>query len=164
MPTELQPADAIVVHGGNLSRTRYGIDLYQRGLAPELWHTGFTQDMARNAMLSEMIAGGGIPPAAFSSLASTSTWTDAAQIAQAARARGAHRLLVITDWWHSRRAICADRQQLRGVPVAIFFAPAPSPAGPDRWWQDAWTCRHVVVELVKLGYYALRYGLRPWDC
>src|SRR5689334_15239569 len=44
---EIGNLDAIIVHGGNATRTNYGIDLYRRGLAPEFWHTGYARGQVR---------------------------------------------------------------------------------------------------------------------
>jgi uncharacterized SAM-binding protein YcdF (DUF218 family) len=153
--------DAIIVHGGNPARTLYGVELYQQGLAPELWHTGYASGEAR---VTAMIVDRTVPRQAFRYLATTSTWSDGTQIAAAIRNRKLHSVLIVTDWWHSRRALCATRQQLQGYDVAIAFAPSPAPAGPADWWRDSETRGLVLSELVKFGYYALAYGMAPWGC
>jgi len=159
---DLRRADVIVVHGGNVARRGYGIELYRRGLAPELWLTGYASGQAYTTKL--MVKEGGIPQRAFRFLVTTSTWSDGKQIAAAIRARKLHSVLIVTDWWHSRRALCSTKQQLQGYDVEIIFEPSPAPAGPDNWWENAEMRSHVVDELVKLGYYALRYGMAPWGC
>jgi uncharacterized SAM-binding protein YcdF (DUF218 family) len=158
---DLRPVDAIVIHGGNPARTLYGVELYQQGLAPELWHTGYASGEAR---VTAMIVGRGVPRQAFRYLTTTSTWSDGQQIAATIRDRKLHSVLIVTDWWHSRRALCATEQQLAGYDVAIAFAPSPAPAGPADWWQSAEIRGDVESELVKLGYYALAYGMTPWGC
>jgi len=103
--TEMHRTDAIVVHGGSVPRRRYGIELYRRGLAPELWLTGYASGQAYTTKL--MVEDAGIPQRAFRFLVTTSTWSDGQQIAAAIRARKLHSVLIVTDWWHSRRALCA---------------------------------------------------------
>jgi uncharacterized SAM-binding protein YcdF (DUF218 family) len=154
-------ADAIVVNGGTSARTLYGVELYRQGLAPELWHTGYASGEAR---VTAMIAERGVPSQSFRYLATTSTWSDGTQIAAAIRDRKLRNVLIVTDWWHSRRALCATQQQLEGYDVAIAFEPAPALAGPEDWWQDEEMRGNVVSELAKLGYYAVRYGMAPWGC
>jgi uncharacterized SAM-binding protein YcdF (DUF218 family) len=105
-----------------------------------------------------------VPPQAFRFLATTSTWSDGTQIAAAIRAYKLHSVIIVTDWWHSRRALCATEQQLQGYDVAISFEPSPSPANPANWWQNEDIRAHVEDELVKLGYYAVAYGMNPWGC
>lgn len=160
--TDLRQADAIVIHGGNPYRTDYGVALYRRGLAPELWHTSY----ANRYDLTELIVvnNDGVPQRAFHYLATTSTWSDGTEIAAAIRAQKLHSVIIVTDWWHSRRALCATEQQLGGYNVAIQFAPSASPAGPDTWWKNPDIRKDVLSELVKLGYYAARYGMNPWGC
>ena len=105
-----------------------------------------------------------VPAQSFRFLVTTSTWSDGAEIAAAIRERKLHSVIIVTDWWHSRRALCATEQQLQGYDVAISFAPSPSPVGPANWWQNAEIRDDVESELVKLGYYAVRYGMTPWGC
>src|SRR5687768_17142887 len=47
MPSEIHGAQAIIVNGGNPARTLYAAELYRRGLAPELWHTGYARGRTR---------------------------------------------------------------------------------------------------------------------
>jgi uncharacterized SAM-binding protein YcdF (DUF218 family) len=176
MPSTMQHADAIVVHGGTLMRTMYGVELYRQGLAPELWHTGYAKG---EKYATEIIEQGvpqyslpyllgsiapAVPPQSFRYLATTSTWSDGSQIAALIRARKLHSVIIVTDWWHSRRALCATKQQLQGYDVTIAFLPAPASIGPENWWQNEEIRGDVESELLKLGYYALRYGMNPWGC
>lgn len=158
----LSNADTIVIHGGNQSRSAYGITLFRQGLAPELWHTGYAKGEAR--VTSLVVRPGAVPLDSFHYLITTSTWSDGTAIAAAIRARKLHHVIVVTDWWHSRRALCSTEQQLQGYDVAISFEPSPSPAGPSDWWRNPEIRADVGSELVKMVYYALRYGWHPWSC
>lgn len=157
-----RPADAIVVYGGNLARTLYGIDLYKQGLGLELWHTGYAYGKAR--ITSAIVDHGGVPSQQFHFLPTTSTWSDGQQVTILIRSRKLHSVLIVTDWWHSRRVLCATKQQLQGYNVEIAFQLAPAMAGPEDWWLDGETRGHVVSELVKFAFYAVRYGMNPWGC
>jgi len=158
----MRRSDAIIVHGGNPDRTEYGVGLYRRGLAPELWLTGY--ERTRTHALDVVVKSDGVPDQAFHFLTSTSTWIDGQQIAATIRARKLHSVVIVTDWWHSRRALCATEQQLQGYNVTIAFEPSPAPAGPTDWWQNPEMRGDVVSELVKLAYYGVRYGMTPWGC
>lgn len=173
---KLQRAKAIIVNGGHPTRTLYGVELYRRNLAPKLWHTGYAkgevwvtalvkwsdpQPLFRYLLLPSTPT---IPHEAFHYLSTTSTWSDGTEIAATIRSQKLHRVIIVTDWWHSRRALCSTKQQLQGYAVEIEFAPAPAAIGPDNWWQDAEMRKHVLSEWGKLGYYALRYGMNPWGC
>jgi uncharacterized SAM-binding protein YcdF (DUF218 family) len=173
---ELRHADAIIVNGGTAMRTLYGIELYRQGQAPELWHTGYAKG---EKYMTAIVERGvpqfsfryllksiepAVPSQAFHYLPTTSTWSDGTEIAATIRARKLRSVIIVTDWWHSRRALCATKQQLQGYDVVITFAPSPALVGPESWWQNEEMRANVESELVKLGYYAVRYGMTPWGC
>jgi uncharacterized SAM-binding protein YcdF (DUF218 family) len=160
--TTPRPAEAIIVFGGTPARTAYGVALYQSDLAPELWHTGYSR--AEKHITTKVIERGHVPSAAFHYLPTTNTWSDGAQIAMALRERQLRSVLVVTDWWHSRRALCALHAQLADYEVTVTYAAAPSPFGPDDWWCDAKMRAAVLHELGGIVGYGLRYGMNPWGC
>ncbi len=164
-----QPVDAIVVLGSDSSRYAHGIELYRQGFAPELWITGdetmpvgaisFAQQMARE------IEKVGVPRTAIHVLATTSTWEDGREIAALAQARHIHRILVVTSWYHNRRALCVIRQHLGDSGVDVYYdPPLDSAYGPTQWWRSGDRRGVVFSELVKLGGYAVRYGLNLGRC
>jgi uncharacterized SAM-binding protein YcdF (DUF218 family) len=161
-PAHAQAADAIAVYGGAQDRTIYGADLYRRGFAPELWHTGYADD--RRAVVALLLKRG-LPPQAIQYLASDSTWEDARAVADLAQRRHLRRILVVTSWYHSRRAMCVVKHQLAGSGIEVSYdAPPGRAGGPDDWWNYASSRRYVLRELVKLPYYWLRYGVTFWNC
>lgn len=161
-PATLHPADAIVVHGGSRGRTLYGIQLYDQGLAPELWHTGYAYHQPE---ITTTVTQHGVSASAFHWLSTESTWDDGQQIVAFSRQRKVHSILVVTDWWHSHRALCSIRSHMNDHEFVVYFAPSPAGAsGPDTWWQSASSRRNVLSELLKFGYYAIRYGMNPWTC
>ncbi len=163
-------ADAIAVHAGNIERLKYGVTLYQQGLAPEVWYTGDETGSAKDPpahieQAKEIAAEGGIPADRFHLLATTSTWEDGREMARLAKERGIERLIIVTDWPHSRRAFCVDRHHFRGSNIALFYATPPDPPfGPDTWRQHPAGRRGVLRELGKIMLYWLYYGLNPWNC
>lgn len=161
-PTYVEQADAVVVHGGNDDRTHYGFTLYHGGFAPEYWHTSFPY---KKQFVVDTVVRHGIPLHALRVLDSHSTWDDGTQIAELSRLQDVQSILVVTDWWHSRRALCATQQQLGNSSVTIFYTALPDQAyGPDNWWRYTEGRSHVAQELIKFGYYWLRYGMNPWQC
>ena len=171
LPSQTEKADVIVVlAGGGPERMMKGIELYKQGLAPELWYTGdvpfdemssFTDgELARRFALDQ-----GVPASALRLLSTSSTWEDGQQIAAALRQVGASRLLLVTSWYHSRRAMCVLHWHLQGTQVVVFYnGPALHTAGPDNWWQNEEGLVSVVNEWFKFGLYWVKYGLKPWDC
>ena len=161
-PAQAQAADAIAVYGGAQERTIYGIDLYRRGFAPELWHTGYADD---RRFVVALLLKRRLPPQAIRYLPSDSTWEDTRVILDLAQRRHLRRILVVTSWYHSRRVMCVVKNQLAGSDIEVFYDAPPSPTGgPDDWWKDASSRRHVLRELVKLPYYWFRYGVHFWNC
>jgi uncharacterized SAM-binding protein YcdF (DUF218 family) len=168
-PSDQQRADAIVVlGGGHPTRVEQGIALYQRGLAPELWHTGDVPPpgakLSQADRAATMAVERGLPPDAIYLLATSSTWEDGQAIAALARERGAGRLLVVTDWTHSRRAICTIRQAA-DPSVEVSYAPPPlAEYGPGTWWlspSGIWALRR---ELPAIMFYWLQYDINPFGC
>jgi uncharacterized SAM-binding protein YcdF (DUF218 family) len=161
-PAHAQAADAIAVYGGAQDRTIYGSDLYRRGFAPELWHTGYADD--RRAVVALLVKQR-LPPQAIRYLASDSTWEDTRVVADLARRRHLRHILIVTSWYHSRRAMCVVNRQLAGSGIEVSYdAPPGQAGGPDDWWKYAPSRRHVLRELVKLPYYWLRYSVTFWNC
>jgi uncharacterized SAM-binding protein YcdF (DUF218 family) len=156
-------ADAIIVYGGNRERTDYGLELYQQGVAPEVWRTGyasFRNDITQQALHE------GVPAEDFLWLETNSTWEDGAKIAATIQQRNVESVLLVTDWWHSRRALCTTQIHLGNHDVEVYYTPSPTRMAdrPDNWWQQRRGWQHVMSELAKFGYYWPRYGMNPWEC
>ncbi|MFQ3661868.1 MAG: YdcF family protein [Chloroflexaceae bacterium] len=167
-PTRVAPVDAIVVLGGRYPyRDQHAIDLYHQGIGQEIWRTGPVElpagrlvQRARNLAQEQ-----GIPDEAYFVLESYSTWNDGEQIAALARERQTRSVLIVTDWAHSRRALCIISRHLAGSPVAVYYDhPHDLAIQPDNWWRDAYGREAVLSELGKMGLYALRYGTLPFGC
>jgi len=169
-PTELRHGDAIVVLGGRQTlRMEHAISLYFHGYAPELWHTGDVPPpgarLSQAGRARNLAVARGVPLTAITLLPTRSTWQDGEAIAALARERGARRLLLVTDWMHSRRAVCTLRDQLVGSGVSVSYAsPPPLIYTPESWWYSAdglWSMRR---ELPALVYYWVYYGVNPFRC
>jgi len=170
-PSRPGQADAIVVlSGGGPERSLHGIALYQQGLAPQIWITGdaplpqmplFTDgQFARDFAIQQ-----GVPAIAIRLLATTSTWEDAREIAAEAKRTGARSILVVTSWYHGRRALCVIRHHLAGSGIALYYSASTNPPyRPEDWWQNEEGLVAVINELIRFGFYWARYGLVPWSC
>jgi len=160
-------ADAIVVlDGGFPLRNQHAIDLYREGWAREIWRTGdlpggsVVLQKARRLALQQ-----GVPETAFVPVATDSTWADGREIARMAQERHAQRLLIVTEWPHSRRAMCVINRHLAGTGVVAFYdGPRHPPYTPVNWWRDPEGRRIVSGEMLKTIYYLLRFGVTPWAC
>ena len=127
MPNELGNAGAVVVlSGGGPERMIHGIALYQQGWAPELWYTGDRPLSALTSFSDGQIAryfalAQGVPDNAIRLLPTTSTWEDGQKIAGLVRKEHIHSIIVVTDWYHSRRALCVIQKKLTGTTVRVFL-------------------------------------------
>lgn len=168
-PPDPRRADALVVlGGGNPGRIEQAIALYQRGLARELWHTGDVPPpgakLSQADRAARLAVERGLPAEAIQLLATRSTWEDGLAIAELARASGVRRILVVTDWPHSRRAICTIRKAAGGAVEVSYAPPPPADYGPATWWfspSGLWDLRR---ELAAVLYYWTYYGVNPLGC
>ena len=170
-PATVAQADAIVVLGGAANeRLPVAIELFQDGFAPALWYTGAVEDSQAGDGTSAQLAAKhahemGIPAEAITLLATTSTWEDGQQIAATAQARGVRSILVVTSWYHGRRALCAIHHHIHDDAIRVYYQPVETREfGPDNWWLTAAGQRIVTTELYKDLFYWAYYGLVPWLC
>jgi len=159
-------ADAIVVLGGEWPlRMQRAIELYRRGLAPEIWLTGENHGVSLTASSVKLAREAGIPAGAIRVLTSANTWEDGQVAATLAKHEHLRSLLLVTSWYHSRRAICVMERQLGGTSVTLYYDSVPNPGyGADDWWQDPAGWVHVAREMLALAMYRLWYGTAVWNC
>lgn len=168
IPANVAHGDAIVVLGGDSQRLPVATALFHEGYAPELWYTGATeaeQAGSDSSVALQMASDMGVPVEAMTLLATTSTWEDGREIAAAVQARGARSILVVTSWYHGRRALCAINHHLQDDTVQVYYQPVATLGfGPDDWWLSEAGKRVVTSELYKILFYWGNYGLVPWLC
>ena len=162
-------ADAIVVlGGGGPERAVHGIQLYRQGVAPKLWFTGdralpeipsFTDgQLARDFAVRE-----GVPASDIGLLNTSSTWEDGQQIAAMVKQKGLRRIVIVTNWYHSRRALAVIRRHLAGKSVQVYYSPPPMSRGcPEKWWVWDELLVMVINEWIKIGLYTAKYKVAPW--
>lgn len=74
------------------------------------------------------------------------------------RALGVRRAIVVTSWFHSRRALHCFRHYARD----IEFISLPTREDlPKAHWPNRYERGWVMSEYLKLGYYWVRYGISP---
>jgi uncharacterized SAM-binding protein YcdF (DUF218 family) len=154
-PASLPPVDAIIVLSGAEGRLEEGLRLCQQSLARELWETGAAA--GAQPQLTERNGVG------YRTLPSSTTWEDGLQVRQMIEATGARRVIVVTSWYHGRRAMRTMNRQTRDLNVEVLFHPAATD-GYDRsnWWRHDTGRRVVKAELLKTIYYSFVYGVSPW--
>ena len=146
--TPLAPAEIIYQFGGDyLPRSRVTADLYARGLAPRVVLMRLTDDpllegIYRNEtdVTVRVLQRLGVPRSAidvYSVGDGVSSTTDEADILGRVLRQNRNRsVIVVTSWYHTRRARWALRRALGGTPVSIAMAGAPTRGYDVRsWWR-----------------------------
>ncbi|MEX1021280.1 MAG: YdcF family protein [Litorilinea sp.] len=161
--------DAIVVlggEGGRFPRTAHALALYHDGVAPVVVFSGGTLLSAgiacsSTALSVEAAHALGLPAAAIRVAGEAqSTFDEAVNVRILAQDAGWDSLVIVTDRFHTRRALQTFRAYF---PEIQLFADAPADPvyDADRWWDNERSLIFAVNEAIKLGFYWLRYGIAP---
>lgn len=166
---ELHKAEAIIVlAGGGPERLCHGIELYKRGLAPAIYYTGDQPLEARSDLMDAEQALGlaerrGVPRDKITLLPSTSTFEDGQAISKLVKDRKIKALILVTSWYHSRRALKVIRHCVAGQEVALCMSCSTNLTyTPDNWWQNEEGLVAINNEAIKTALYWKRYAITPW--
>lgn len=162
-------AEAIVVlAGGGAERLCHGIELFKRGLAPELWYTGdkpleAREDFMDSEMARRLAARRGVPAEKIFFLPSTSTFEDGKATAVLVKEKKLKSVLIVTSWYHTRRAAKVLRHWIPDTNTIVFMSSSTNlPFTPENWWRDEEGLVAVVNEMIKSVLYWRRYGIAPF--
>jgi uncharacterized SAM-binding protein YcdF (DUF218 family) len=149
-------ADVMVVLGGGFQeRAERATELFKQGEAPKIIVSG-TGDCDYNERLLE--SNGVTNTAIILECKSRTTLENAKFSIPLLRQLGAHRVIIVTSWYHSRRALACFRH----FAPDIKFYSRPSYVG---YVEDDWARRYVngfvKSEYVKLPGYWVCYGVCP---
>ncbi len=148
--------DVLVVLGGEGGRADHAAALYLQGVAPLVAVTGYG-DCQFNVQTLERK---GVPPRAIlTEPAALTTMQNAEFSVPLLRAHNAHRVILVTSWYHSRRALAcfehvAPDLQFFSRPSYLDYEPKPA----NRMGYD-W---HVNYEYVKLVAYIFTHHVWPF--
>jgi uncharacterized SAM-binding protein YcdF (DUF218 family) len=165
---EPAPADAIAVFGGGLEyRPFAAADYYRRGLAPKILVSNIGATPAERLGVlqshvranSEVLQKLGVPSTAIEPFGDhlSDTFAEATALHEWAVRNGAHRIIVPTDIFATRR-LRWTLQHVFGNDAAILVPAINTPDYlRDNWWKN----EHGVIgfqnEVVKYLYYRLKY-------
>ena len=149
-------ADCIVVLGGDVeTRALQAGQLYLARTAPKILVSGGGDcELGQNVLLAA-----GVPKEAVQTeCESKDTMQNAEFSVKLLKAQGASRAIIVTSWFHSRRALACFR---KAAPDIVFYS---CPIVSDRQkgpWHDKYERRRVLREYAKIGWYWVRYGVSP---
>jgi uncharacterized SAM-binding protein YcdF (DUF218 family) len=150
-------ADALVVLGGGSDeRPTRAAELFQSGAAPRIIVSG-AGDSEQN---KQVLVSKGVPASAIEIERKSRTTRQNAQFSiPLLRALGARRVIVVTTWYHSRRAFHAFQHYAPD----IHFYSRPSYYGfPRAQWPSKGISGYIRSEYMKLAGYWLCYGVCPF--
>jgi uncharacterized SAM-binding protein YcdF (DUF218 family) len=149
-------ADAIVVLGGGAGdRPEFAAALFKTQAAPEIMVSGAGDDVIDREILLKT----GVPPGAIRMESKSRTTSQNAQFTiQLLRQQNIHSVIIVTSWYHSRRALkCFEHY----APEMQFFS-RPTTNNEARAGWSARDYRRIYLEYPKLAGYWVRYGVCPF--
>jgi uncharacterized SAM-binding protein YcdF (DUF218 family) len=150
-------ADVIVVLGGGLGeRPERAVELFKEHAAPRIIVSGLGDcEINRRILLKA-----GVPASVIQLEGKSRTTRENAEFTiQLLRAENVHRVILVTSWYHSRRALaCFEHYapEIQFYPRPSYFAFARAE------WPHKKIEHRVYLEYCKLAGYWLFYGVRPF--
>jgi uncharacterized SAM-binding protein YcdF (DUF218 family) len=145
-------ADVVVVLGGGVARYPRGRDLVLAGYSDRL--IVFEPNAAeRYDALAQ------VPSVEFwDDVNPQNTWGEALAVRSWMQANGLHTALVVSDSPHLLRVAYSWSSHFRGTGLTYTPIAADPPWWSAwRWWAHPQSARFVEAEVLKLGYYVVRY-------
>jgi len=146
-------AEVIVVLGGeSVDRVKQARELFARGAAPKIIVSGSGDcKFIRDELLRS-----GVPATALElEPRSRSTKVNAELTAPLLKKAGVKRAILVTSWFHSRRAL----NSFHRFAPEIQFSSAPA------YHRETWPAKaiHVFQEYAKTLWYSVRHRILPWS-
>jgi len=145
----------VVLGGGTTERCGRAAELFRQRVAPKILASGEGDSLASQWALIKL----GVPaPVIALESESHNTFENARFSVNRLRQMGAHRVVIVTSWYHSRRALACFRQQ---APDLVFYS-RPAHDGCHRpGWDWKKYGKYVGAEYLKLAGYVVRHGVWP---
>jgi len=141
----------IVLGGEPEGRAGEAGNLFNRGAAPTIIVSGDgdTDLIRRNLMQA------GVPASAIElESRSRNTKENAEFTSQLLKRKGVRRAIIVTSWYHSRRALNSFRSFAPEIQFASVTARHNEPFAAE--------ITHVFLEYLKTGWYFFHYRISPW--
>ena len=150
-------ADVMVVLGGGPTvRPKRAAELYKAGESLKIIVCGSGDDLANQHMLES----NGVPAAVIRRESKSRTTFENAMFAiPLLREMGAKRVIIVTSWYHSRRALMTFEHCVPGI---TFYSRPSYYAYRRSEWRSTGVLGYIKMEYVKLMAYWLRHGIWPF--
>lgn len=148
-------ADAMVVLGGTPDRAVRAAELFKQGEAPKIVVSGFGDCVSNEKLLER---DGVTNTAIILEPKSRTTRENAEYSIPLLRQMGAHRVIIVTAWYHSRRGLMCFEHY---APDIQFYSRPSYFAYPKTEWHPKGISGYVKSEYVKLLGYWVCYGVCP---
>ena len=146
----------IVIGGGQHERALRAARLFQLHAAPRIIITGAGDDQINRRLL----LANGVPAQAIEVEGKSATTRENAEFTgKLLRAEDVHSAILVTSWYHARRA---QKTFAHFVP-GVWFYSRPAYYGFDRAdWKKDGINKRMRLEFLKLPGYWIRYGVNPF--
>ena len=151
-------ADMIVVLGGGVheQRAERAAELFRQRAAPRLLITGAGDDEINRLILLH----NGVPAGIIEVEGESTTTRENAEFTlKLLRAENVHRVILVTSWYHARRALKTFEHY---APDLKFYARPSYATFAREEWPQRGNGHRMRLEFLKLPGYWLRYGVNPF--
>jgi vancomycin permeability regulator SanA len=138
---EPEKSDAIVVLAGETKvRPARALELLRQGVAPRVFMDAETRDLIYDQRLTDIAQKyvNSLPEAsriAVCPIVGFSTYAEADDVSRCLQSMGAHRVLIVTSEFHTRRALLIFRHRLPQYQFSAAAARNPAQFG-EAWWTN----------------------------
>jgi uncharacterized SAM-binding protein YcdF (DUF218 family) len=149
-----QQSDAIVVLAGETSlRPARALELLRQGMAPRIFLDAETRDVIYDQRLTDLAQKylESLPEAnrvSVCRIEGFSTFAEADDVSRCLQSLGAHRVLIVTSDFHTRRALAIFRHRLPQYQFSVAAARGPGSFG-DAWWTNREWAKITLDEWMK---------------
>jgi uncharacterized SAM-binding protein YcdF (DUF218 family) len=162
-------ADAIVVLGGSPENRPFeAAKLYHEGVAPVILYTDVQPSPAEELGIvptepeqtRRILASNGVPDSAMILVGTNvaNTFDEAVAVRDWVGRTGTRSVVIVTDWFHTRRARWIFQREFRGHNEVIYVVVArPAHQGVQDWWRDEYGIISFQNEILKYVYYRAKY-------
>jgi uncharacterized SAM-binding protein YcdF (DUF218 family) len=146
----------IVVGGGSHERPLRAAELFRQHAAPRIIITGAGDDEINRRLLIRA----GVPASVIQvENKSVTTWENAEFTGQLLRGGKYRRAILVTSWYHARRA---EQTFAHVVPEVKYYSRPSYFAFAREDWNKLGINKRMRLEFLKLPGYWLRYGVNPF--